>query len=84
MLIKIFTATYCTLVKGNQLKIEYTVIILKHINKCLEICPENGIDFLISFTLTIYWIGLEDESLRKFVEHVITEEYKPEFITFEK
>jgi len=34
--------------------------------------------------LTIYWIELEDESIRKFVEHILTEEYKPEFLTFEK
>lgn len=34
--------------------------------------------------LHIYWIELEDESIRKFVEHILTDELQPEFIAFEK
>lgn len=33
--------------------------------------------------LKVYWIELEDESVRKFVEHVLTEVYRPKFLTFE-
>lgn len=33
--------------------------------------------------LKVYWIELEDESVRKFVENVLTEIYKPEFLNFE-
>ncbi|MCD8509737.1 MAG: hypothetical protein LRY73_07590 [Bacillus sp. (in: Bacteria)] len=34
--------------------------------------------------LKVYWIELEDESVRKFVEHVLTEEYQPVFLDHEK
>jgi excinuclease UvrABC nuclease subunit len=35
-------------------------------------------------TIKLYWIELEDEGVRKFVEHVLTDEYNPEFLIFEK
>lgn len=34
--------------------------------------------------MRVYWIELEDEGIRKFVEHLLTEEYKPNFITFKR
>lgn len=34
--------------------------------------------------LKVFWIELEDESIRQFVENILTEQYQPEFLTFEK
>jgi excinuclease UvrABC nuclease subunit len=36
--------------------------------------------YMHSGNLKVYWIELEDESIRKFVEHVLTDEYNPKFL----